>query len=200
MHAFLSLIDELNQASGESYTALEARVFEEFQVERTVFVLDMSGFSLQVRRGGILSHLCKIRRIQILAREFIHSVGGELITEVADNVMACFLDCTSAVRAAVGLQRRIRALQQELGSDTILSAAIGLDHGKFLLIPRKDAFGDPVNIAFKLGEDVARADEILITDNVRSQLAPESAADYHLQEMQLSISGVDIHAHRVVYE
>jgi class 3 adenylate cyclase len=76
----------------------------------------------------------------------------------------------------------------------MLSVAIGIDHGKILLVPGADCFGDAVNIAYKLGEDVARGGEILITENARTHLT----GSFELESLDLSVSGLRIPAHRVI--
>ena len=41
---------------------------------------------------------------------------------------------------------------------------MGIDHGELLLVGDSDFFGDPVNTASKLGEDLAVTGETLITE------------------------------------
>ena len=64
MKTFYAMVDELAALPDGERGALEQRIREAYEVERTVFVLDMSGFSLSVRRSGILAHLCQIRRVE----------------------------------------------------------------------------------------------------------------------------------------
>lgn len=54
----------------------------------------------------------------------------------------------------------------------------GIHHGGILLI-EGDCFGDPVNVASKLGEDIAKADEILV-----SQSSVQNDDDKDMKEMQ----------------
>jgi class 3 adenylate cyclase len=77
-----------------------------------------------------------------------------------------------------------------------LTAGIGIDFGKFLLIPGKDAFGDAVNTAHKLGEDVARASEVLVTEEVKRRLAP--GTNLRAEPLALSISGLQLEAWRIL--
>jgi len=46
---------------------------------------------------------------------------------------------------------------------------VGLGYGKVLRIGDQDVFGSEVNAASKLGEDTAKAWEILVTDSVKSK-------------------------------
>ena len=42
--------------------------------------------------------------------------------------------------------------------------SVGIDYGRVLLIGEIDFYGDPVNTASKLGEDLAIRDETLVTE------------------------------------
>ena len=195
MKSFYALIDALAGLAPPDRAEAEGRIRAAYEVESAVFVLDMSGFSLSVRRSGIISHLCRIRQVQSIARPLVEANGGEVVKCEADNVLAVF-DCPGA---AVAAARRINATLAALGDDGTgkppPSVGIGIDYGRFLLIRGQDAFGDPVNIAHKLGEDIARPAEILVTDVARSRLGAVEAE--RTEPLELSISGVQLHAWRI---
>lgn len=194
MESFYFLIDEMLQTPPEARAAAEERIRNAFEVERAVLALDMSGFSLSVRRGGIVSHLCEIRRVQRLVLPLIEDHGGDLVKCVADNVLAVFPESRQAVAAAIAINKAIADAGTAGQKGRVLTVGIGIDFGKLLLIPGKDAFGDAVNIAHKLGEDIARANEVLTTEEVARGLDPSR---YALEPMTLSIAGLELHACRV---
>jgi len=196
MQSFLSSIDAMNAAAGDEREKIEARMWATYGVDKAILALDMSQFSLSVRRSGILSYLGLIRRMHLLTGPIVAACGGEVVKYVADNMMAVFADSNDAIAAAVDINRSLRASPIQSGPHE-LSVAIGIDYGRFVLIPRQDCFGDPVNVAYKLGEDLARPGEILITDAARAQLA--AAFPHRLSEQQVSLSGLLIAAHRVEY-
>ena len=196
MQSFYLLIDELLQAAPESRAAGEKRIRDAFEVERAVFVLDMSGFSLAVRRSGIVAHLCQIRRVQRLALPLIEDHGGEMVKCEADNILAVFTDAEHAVQAAIAINRAVATLPQAAGHGAALTVGIGIDQGRLLLIPGKDAFGDPVNVAHKLGEDVARGSEILVTEEAARTL--RTMPGYRTEPLALSLSGLELHAFRIL--
>ena len=68
--------------------------------------------------------------------------------------------------------------------------SIGIDYGRLLLIGEVEFFGDPVNTASKLGEDLAARSEILLTQRAMDQVTMElnKAPD----KRQERISGIDI--------
>lgn len=194
---FLALIDELTDCSPEERRGIECRIWSVFEADRAVLALDMSGYSSSVRRDGILSHLCQIRRMQRLSGQLIENAHGEVIRQLADNILAVFMTPREAIEAALAINHAVRSSQAEdSDDDRLLTVAIGIDYGKLLLVPGHDCFGDAVNIAFKLGEDVAGAGEILITKNAMQRL--DDPHVFPLQELSLSLSGVEIMAQKLV--
>ena len=196
METFYALIDELAQLPAAQREAGEQRLRERFEVERAVLALDMSQFSLSVRRSGIVFHLCQIRRVQRIALPIVETWRGELVKCEADNILATFASPDDAVEAALAIHAALAGTGEDSPLGAPLTAGIGIDFGKFLLIPGKDAFGDAVNTAHKLGEDVARASEVLVTEEVKRRLAP--GADLRAEPLALSISGLQLEAWRIL--
>ena len=77
--------------------------------------------------------------------------------------------------------------------------SIGIDFGEVLLIEHADCFGDAVNLAYKLGEDIGRPGEVLVTQAVHDQLRGGTGlAGVQLQEATVSVSGLAVVAYTVV--
>ena len=191
MQSFFALIDRLNACSGAERAKAEAEVWSRFGVEKAVLALDMSEFSLSVRRDGIVSYLGAIRRMQRVSEPIVHACGGAVVKYLADSLMAVFESVGEAVSAAVRINQALADPQ------TGISVSIGIDYGRFLMVPGKDCYGDPINIAYKLGEDLARPGEILITTAARERL--EAGFPHALSEQQVSFSGLQITAYGVRY-
>jgi adenylate cyclase len=198
MQSFFALLDELLACPSAERIERERRIHEVFELERAVLALDMSGYSLSVRRDGVLSHLCKIRRMQQRVAPLIERFDGEVVRELADNILAAFPEPAKAVQAALAINHAVHLSQQGPASEALLSVSIGIDYGKLLLISGHDCFGDPVNIAFKLGEEVARAGEILITEKAMRALGESAGCPF--EALRVSLSGVEVLAYRVGYE
>ncbi len=193
MREFYALVDRMNAAPAETRPQVERELRERFEVEKAVFALDMSGFSLTVRREGILAYLGMIRRMQLITTPIIATHGGDIVKHEADNVLAVFDETASAVRAGLEIQAQLLAQT----GDRPIRVSIGIDFGRFLHVPGRDCFGDAVNTAFKLGEDLADAGELLITRCARDHLDPALRATVSIDDMTLSISGLEIAAARV---
>jgi adenylate cyclase len=188
MKTFASLLDALIAAPPDRRDAIEELILSTFQRKLAVLALDMSGFTLAVRRDGILAYLCQIRRMQKLTRPIVLAFGGEVVKNEADNLLAVFEDAEQAVRAALAIQEAV-LLDSGLNQPSI-AVSIGIDFGQMLLIDGVECFGDAVNFAYKLGEDIARPGETLITSNVVSCIG--ACTDLVFSEMQISISGVEV--------
>lgn len=176
---------------------IEHSLWGEFGAEYAVFVLDMSGFSLLTRKYGIVHYLSMVRRMQMTTEPIVKSYGGFMIKYEADNCFAVFPDPLSAVNAAIAMQHAFSAENLLTSEDLDIHISCGIDYGKILVVGREDCFGDPVNRASKMGEDLAVAGEILITKEAM-QMIPADAG-IKAREMNVSISGITIPAYLIEY-
>ncbi len=169
MNSFSALLDTLIATPKERRPAIEQLIKDTFEHKKAVLALDMSGFTLTVRRNGILFYLCQVRRMQKLTLPIVMSHGGELVKHEADNLLAVFNSPEQAVKAAVAMMQV--AANQPPSDLPPIAFSIGIDYGELLLLDHIDCFGDPVNLAYKLGEDIARTNEILVTEKFTIFLA-----------------------------
>lgn len=176
---------------------IEHSLWDEFGAEYAVFVLDMSGFSLLTRKYGIVHYLSMVRRMQMTTEPIVKSYGGFMIKYEADNCFAVFPDPLSAVNAAIAMQHAFRAENLLTSDDLDIHISCGIDYGKILVVGHEDCFGDPVNRASKMGEDLAVAGEILVTKEAM-QMIPATAG-IKAREMNVSISGITIPAYLIEY-
>ncbi|MGZ9234396.1 MAG: adenylate/guanylate cyclase domain-containing protein [Anaerolineales bacterium] len=185
-----------NQVTDER-RKIEDALWEEFGAEYAVFVLDMSGFSMLTRRYGIVHYLSMVRRMQLTTEPIVKSYGGNMIKYEADNCFAVFPDPLSAVNAAIAMQHAFHAENLMTPNDLDIHISCGIDYGKILVVGHQDCFGDPVNRASKMGEDVASADEILVTGDAMQMIPVE--AGIKARELKVSISGIVIPAYAIEY-
>jgi adenylate cyclase len=181
----------------EARQKVEASLWNDFGAEFAVFVLDMSGFSLLTRKYGIVHYLSMVRRMQLTTEPIVKSFGGRMLKYEADNCFAVFPEPLDAVKAAIAMQRAFKAANLLTSDDLDIHISCGIDYGKLLIIGHEDCFGDPVNRASKMGEDVAAAGEILITKEAMQMIPTDSAI--MAREISISISGVNIPAYVIDY-
>ncbi|HJQ13902.1 MAG TPA: adenylate/guanylate cyclase domain-containing protein [Anaerolineales bacterium] len=181
----------------EERQKIESSLWDEFGAEYAVFVLDMSGFSLLTRKYGIVHYLSMVRRMQMTTEPIVKSFGGFMIKYEADNCFAVFPDPLAAINAAIAMQHAFSSENLLTSEDLDIHISCGIDYGKILIIGHEDCFGDPVNRASKIGEDLALAGEILVTKEAM-QMIPVTAG-IKAREMNVSISGITIPAYRIEY-
>jgi len=180
------LLDRYAHASTAERPAIEHEIWHRYGQEMTVMVLDMSGFSLLTQRHGIIYYLSMVRRMQLVIAPLIARHGGEIVKFEADNGFAIFDEPLPAARAA----RDIHATLAEDPHAEKIRVSIGIDCGKVLLVDHQDVFGNPVNRASKLGEDIGEAGETLITAEAFARLPAEEGLNS--QRMRMTISGIEI--------
>lgn len=196
---FQELLLNFSQAEDlEVRKRIETELWQEYGMERAVFVLDMSGFSMLTRKYGIVHYLSMVRRMQLTTEPIVKSYGGSMIKYEADNCFAIFPDPLSSVNAALAMQHAFEASNLMTSDDLDIYISCGIDYGKILVIEGEDCFGDAVNRASKLGEDVAAAGEILITKEAMDMVPPE--AGVKAREMTISISGINVTAYSISIE
>ena len=177
---------------------LEDSIWEKYGSENTAFVLDMAGFSLLTRKYGIVHYLSMIRRMQLTVEPIITHHGGRVIKFEADNCFAVFPDPTSAALTAITIQHAIASVNLMTNEDMDIHVTIGIDCGRILILNEDDMFGDAVNRACKMGEDLGKAGEILITKEAMDMI-PEDA-QIHGKLIKVSIGGMEMQAYQIIYK
>jgi len=191
------LLDYSKEISDVGRHKIESELWNSYGAERVVFVLDMSGFSLLTRKHGIIHYLSMVRRMQLTSEPIIKTYGGSLIKYEADNCFAVFPDTLAAVHAAIALQLAFDASNLLTADDFDVHIACGIDRGKILIVGNEDCFGDAVNRACKLGEDIAAGGEILVTQEAIKSITSE--LDFELREVMVSVSGLTIPSYAIGY-
>ena len=176
---------------------IETALWETYGQEQAVFVLDMSGFSRLTRKYGIIHYLSMVRRMQLTTGPIVKSFDGYMIKYDADNCFALFPAPLNAVNAAIAMQHAFDAANILTADDLDIRIGCGIDFGRILVIGSEDCFGDAVNRASKLGEDVAEAGDILVTQEAMQLIPTEAGIKAH--EISISISGIEIPAYTVEY-
>ena len=152
--------------------ALAASLWDEFGCERTVLVLDMAGFTRTSRERGVVYYLTLIEKMRRYTAPLVVQAGGRAVKYEADNLFAVFPDPASGMRFLASAYEVMDEANEGLDTAGQIHICAGLDHGRILL-DDADFFGDAVNLASKLGEDLARRGEVLISETVNEALSKE---------------------------
>lgn len=178
--------------SPEREGEIDAAIRGEFERRRAVMVLDMVGFTRTVIRRGIIHYLAMIEQMAHVALPLIAEHGGRVVKREADNLIVVFDDVVNAVRVSQRIMAAMEDLDRYLPEDRDIFVGVGIGWGDLLVLGDEELFGSELNLASKLGEDLAQRD-ILLTEAAREQLPP----DFSCRELRFAISGLDLVAYRV---
>jgi len=165
-------------------------IWERFGSEGAVFISDMASFSSTSRKIGVCHFLKLIHRARQIIAPLIAKNNGLLLKCDADNCYAFFDDTDDAIRAGFDINAELFRHNDEFSLTEQIYLSVGIDYGRVLLIGDVDFFGDPVNTASKLGEDLAIKAETLVTKRAMERSAlkiPETA-----ERMVARISDIEI--------
>lgn len=143
--------------------AIREGIWDRYGTEGTVFISDMASFSSTSRKIGVCHFLKMIHRARQIIAPIIESNNGTLLKCDADNCYAFFRIPDDAIRASFEVNSALFKANDAFGIAEQIYLSVGIDYGRILLVGDIDFFGDPVNTASKLGEDLAIREEVLVT-------------------------------------
>lgn len=175
--------------------ASRSRIWDRFGTEGAVFISDMAGFSSTSRKFGVCHFLKMIHRARQTIAPIVAASGGRLLKCDADNCYAFFEHTDDAIRASFDINAALFELNEKSATGEEIYLSVGIDHGRLLLIDGIDFFGDPVNTASKLGEDLAVKAETLVTE--RAIQASNYRVPERAERMTARISEIEIQYVRI---
>ena len=179
----------------EQQEAARSKIWEQFGTEGAVFISDMASFSSTSRKIGVCHFLKMIHRARQIIAPLITDNSGLLMKCDADNCYAYFERTDDAIQASFDINAALFESNDQRSIAEQIYVSVGIDHGRVLLIGDKDYYGDPVNTASKLGEDLAIKAETLVTERAIEQSkfeVPETA-----ERMVARISEIEIQYIRI---
>jgi class 3 adenylate cyclase len=188
---FGRLIAALAAADDEAAQGeIRKSIWDRFGTSGATFISDMANFSSTSRSLGICHFLKLIHRAREIVAPIVHDNSGVLLKYDADNCYACFEDPGMAVQASLDINSALFDANQQRDIDEHIYVSVGIDYGDFLLVGDSEFFGDPVNTASKLGEDLAIKGETLVTE--RALHRTSVSLDENTERMVARISDIEI--------
>jgi adenylate cyclase len=169
---------EARTQSGADTAAIDQRIWDLFGEEWAVLFTDHVGFSRQVAKFGIIHFLQVIFEKQRLMSPVIEQHDGVLIKIEADSFLVLFKKPSQALACAVAMQKVCRSVNGRRPPEEQIILCCGIGYGKLLKIGDDDVFGHEVNLASKLGEDTAKADEILVTKAAQAVIGDQAGVTW----------------------
>lgn len=184
-------------APGADKAAIDRRIWRLFGEKWALLYTDLSGFSRNVAEFGIIHFLQTIYESHRLLVPLIEVENGILLKTEGDSMLVMFRNVNDALRCAVAMQRCTQEYNETRIDTEKVLLCVGIGYGEMLRIGETDVFGAEVNAACKLGEDVAKAGEILITGEAsRAGRLPPGTS---LKPMESAPAGADS-AFRLIYQ
>jgi class 3 adenylate cyclase len=190
---FERLLDEMIEFP-ERREEITARIHAGYSRRKAVLALDMCGFTRTTQRLGIVAFLLMIHRMRRLVEPCFLEHGGEFVDARADNLLYVFDTPAEALAASLEAETRTAVVNENLAIEERLFCAIGIGFGEILYLGSGLIQGNEVNLAAKLGEDIAGNGQILLTTAAREALP----ADLPAREAGVSVSGLELVYHEIV--
>ena len=191
-----SLLNDYSLSELNEKSSVEKMIWDKYGQSGAVFILDMSGFSRTTVAKGLVYYLAMVNRMQTIVEPILTRTGS-LVKFDADNAFAFFSETSQAVEAAIEVNQVLKEDNSRNPEILDIQVSIGIDYGEFLYLHEVgDFFGNPVNFACKLGEDIGEAGEILVTETAWNQIGNNS---YKAQVGAYQISGIAFKAYKLSY-
>lgn len=189
------LFHRLRSRTKANADALDRTIEDECVIETTVMMCDSSGFTRRTHEYGILHFLAVMTDVYDRFEPILAKRGGTLVSRGADNLLAIFDSPADGVDAAIAMQRLLEKFNAGKPDRDQFQLCMGFHFGSILRV--QDAiFGDKVNVASKIGEDLAAADEIIVTGEVAKRLPARIKRAY---ARSVELGGKTFELHRVKY-
>jgi len=138
-----------------------------YRYRTAILTLDLTGFTVSCFAGGEPEAFLRILDVQKICVPALRERGATLVRAFADDIVALFDDAGAALDAAFELHRRVAQFRaQHRPNGAPFECCVGIGCGEVYAFGPNRAMGDEMNRSSKLGEDIARGGETLVTQNV----------------------------------
>lgn len=170
---------------------VESAIWDEFGTTRACLVLDSTGFTRTTRDKGIVHFLTVVAQMRNIAQAIIVQFHGLNYRFEADNIYVEFNQVDDAVKTALAIHAAIDGANLRLNASEKFQGCIGIGFGQVLMAGHEGVFGDEMNLASKLGEDIAEGGETLLSENAWANLQDKSLVN--VEKRYTLVSKADIH-------
>ena len=158
----LSFLHRREHQRGIKRTELDRLARKALFRPRGIVFTDTSDFTARTARDGIVHFLMLFNRLVEAAGPVLRATRGRVVKVEADSLLLDFPGVDDACHGVIALEKLLRKLNTGRPAHEKLEFGYGVGFGEVLDIER-DLFGLEVNLASKIGEDMARPGEVLLT-------------------------------------
>lgn len=186
----MDLMTFLAQHATESVNARcgEMDIWDQFGVEIAPLVIDSVGFTRTTQAEGIVHFLTQLAVARDITNQVLRESDPISFVFHADNCFAFFGSADAALQAGIEVRSAINGAALPLTGGENFGLSMGIGFGTLLAAGGKDGyFGDEMNIASKLGEDIGGRDDIFLSE--AAYLALNKKDGFSFEEMLGTVSG-----------
>ena len=175
--------------------AVDARINKACGAELTVVSCDSAGFSKKTHEHGIIEFMDNMVKCHDALEKIVARHGGVTLCDKADNLLLIFEEPVKAVACSIDMHRWLKRRNKGLPERKQYNICVGIHHGGLLRFA-DDAYGPAVNVSFKLGEDIAAKDELIVSGQVNEVIKKKFRTDY---AKHVTIGGATFDVYKVKY-
>ncbi|HOR93392.1 MAG TPA: adenylate/guanylate cyclase domain-containing protein [Spirochaetota bacterium] len=146
---------------------IDKRIWDLFGEVWCVMFTDLAAFSRKVATYGIIHFLQTIYESQRLLVPIIEEYDGILLKTEGDSMLVIFRNIVKGLECCKTMHQVLYDYNNNKHEEDHIVLCVGLGFGTMLRIGDEDVYGAEVNAASKLGEDIAEAWEVLVTNSVK---------------------------------
>ena len=174
----------------------EADVWDQFGVDIAPLVIDSVGFTRATQTEGIVHFLMQLAKARLITEQVLGKANPISFVFHADNCFAFFTSAEDALIAGMNIRDAINHAALPLTGDEKYGVSMGIGFGRLLSAgPQDGYFGDEMNVASKLGEDLGSRDDIFLSEAAHATLL--SRDQYGFEQFLGQVSGAEFTYYRL---
>ena len=186
----LEVMDEM-LANGIEPRSKRDELWNRYGRRRAVVALDSSGFTRTTNEFGIMHTLSKLTQMRSIVISVLGKHNCDTYVTEADSFIALFPKVDHAIDAMLESVQIIRDENLMLTADRPYKICAGIGYGTLLVTGgHGEFFGKEMNLSSKLGEDLAEADELFLTETAFEKISDERKKLFN--KKMATVSGNDI--------
>jgi len=150
---------------------MDCRNFPDLFRKRAIVFTDTADFTIRTAKDGILHFLMIFDRFVAQAEDVVKRDGGDIVKVEGDSLLLRYDAAATACAGVEALEALLARMNRSLPVNERLRFSYGIGYGDVLDLDQ-DMFGLEVNLASKIGEDLARPGEALLTPAAAAALDP----------------------------
>jgi hypothetical protein len=155
---------------GADHGNIDERIRAAFEEEWCIVHTNMSTPWTPGPSSATMNYLCLVHEMKRMTRPIIEASSGIILKVIADRFLAIFRQPHDALAGLLQVNRRLASYNEGRSADDRIAIGAGMGFGKVLRIGRDDVFGAEASYAFRLGGQLARPFDILVSDATRASL------------------------------